>query len=57
MIAPSEYVSKYVSKSDKDFWLAGGPLFRGTDGVLSGCREHDDRAYSVGGRRYGLDSG
>lgn len=26
-----EYVTKYVSKSDTDFWLAGGPLWRSTD--------------------------
>lgn len=27
-LTPAEYVTKYVSKSDGDFWLAGGPLFR-----------------------------
>lgn len=25
--SPAEYVSKYVSKSDGDWWSAGGPLF------------------------------
>lgn len=27
-ISPVEYVTKYVSKSDGDWWRAGGPLFR-----------------------------
>lgn len=27
MISPVEYVAKYVSKSDGDFWRAAGPLF------------------------------
>lgn len=27
-VSVAEYVSKYVSKSDRDFWLAGGPLWR-----------------------------
>lgn len=28
-MSAEQYVTKYVSKSDSDFWLAGGPLFRG----------------------------
>lgn len=26
--SPVEYVAKYLSKSDGDWWRAGGPLFR-----------------------------
>lgn len=27
-LSPVEYVTKYVSKSDSDWWRAGGPLWR-----------------------------
>lgn len=54
-MSPSDYVSKYVSKSDQDFWLAGGPLFRGTGGVLSGCSELTHSSDGAYDGRYGLD--
>lgn len=41
-MSPTEYVSKYVSKSDGDWWVAGGPAFHGGGGRSAGP--------SVGGR-------
>lgn len=54
MISPVEYVAKYVSKSDGDFWRAGGPLF-GAGGVLVGRGELSYRVDGLNGRGDGVD--